>query len=137
MANIHPETFHEAQPSQLSLFNFTGHQTAVTEITYEHIRPSVTFTKTSPIEFHISGGMEYLDLSKSTMHVRLRLKRGDGTSVNSGDINCGPVNYVLHAIFTQIDVLIQNKIVTSSTGFYPYKAYMQTLLKYGKVAKES
>ena len=81
--------------------------------------------------------MEYLDLSKSTMHVRLRLKRGDGTSVNSGDINCGPVNYVLHAIFTQIDVLIQNKIVTSSTGFYPYKAYMQTLLKYGKEAKES
>ncbi|CAG2216165.1 unnamed protein product [Mytilus edulis] len=137
MAKINPETFHELQPSQLSLFNLPGHQTAVTRITYEHIRPAATFTKTSPIEFHISGGTEYLDLSKSTMHVRLRLKRGDGTIADSSDVNCGPVNYVLHALFNQIDVLIQNKIVTSSTGFYPYKAYMQTLLKYGKEAKES
>jgi hypothetical protein len=36
----------------------------VQSVTYEQIRPSATFTKTSPKEFQISGsGMKYLDLS--------------------------------------------------------------------------
>jgi hypothetical protein len=68
------------------------------------------------------------------MHLRVRLKRGDSSSVT---MEVGPVIYLLHTLFTQGDVVIQNKNVTSSTGHYPYKAMIQTHLKYGKDAKNS
>ena len=42
-----------------------------------------------------------------------------------------------HALFEQVDVTIQDKFITSATGHYPYKAMIQTLLKYGNDAKIS
>ncbi|CAC5392368.1 unnamed protein product [Mytilus coruscus] len=49
----------------------------------------------------------------------------------------GPVNNFLHSMFSQIDVTLQNKLVTSTTTHYPYKAMIQTLLSYGSEAKKS
>ena len=66
------------------------------------------------------------------MHLRVRLKRGDSSSVST---EVGPVIYLLHTLFTQIDVVIQNKNVTSSTGHYPYKAMIQMHLKYERTRK--
>ncbi|KAK3107460.1 hypothetical protein FSP39_015061 [Pinctada imbricata] len=40
-------------------------------------------------------------------------------------------------MFSQVDVLIQGRTVTSANGHYPYKAIIQTLLGYGEDAKSS
>jgi len=38
-------------------------------------------------------------------------------------------------MFNQVDVTLQGNTVVSTTNHYGYKAYIQTLLKYGYEAK--
>ena len=97
-----------------------------------------TISENSPILFDISGqnGMEYLDLMKSQMYVKLRIKHEDGTKLLAGE-DVAPVNLFLQSLFSQIDVSIQGKVLSSTSGYYPYKVYIQTLLKCGSDAKNS
>ena len=80
--------------------------------------------------------MEYLDLMKSQMYVKLRIKHEDGTKLLAGE-DVAPVNLFLQSLFSQIDVSIQGKVLSSTSGYYPYKVYIQTLLKCGSDAKNS
>jgi hypothetical protein len=52
MAKINPATFHEVQPSQLSLFTLSGHQTAVQSVTYEQ-KPLRYNFKLAAVEWNI------------------------------------------------------------------------------------
>ena len=40
-------------------------------------------------------------------------------------------------MLSQVDVTIQNKLITSTTTHYPYKAMSQNMLSYGTDAKKS
>ncbi|CAC5365504.1 unnamed protein product [Mytilus coruscus] len=115
---------HEGQPSELSLFDLPPTQVGVENIRMENVRPTSTITDSSPILFDISGqnGLEYLDLFNSQIHVKLRVLHDDN-SVLAADEN--------------IDVSIQGKALSTTSGYYPYKAYIQTLLRYGSDAKQS
>ena len=70
------------------------------------------------------------------MYVKLRVKHEDGTKFLAGE-EVASVNLFLQSLFSQIDVSIQGKVLSSISGYYPYKAYIQTLLKYGSDAKNS
>lgn len=138
MTAINSEFLVEAQPSELELFNLSPTQTAVEKIYFQQILPIGQITDTSPIQFIISShnGMEYIDTKRSFMSIKARIVHQDGSAVPSGEI-VGPVNLLAHALFDQVDVTLQGKFITSSTGNYPYKAYIQTLLNYGNDAKSS
>ena len=43
----------------------------------------------------------------------------------------------MHSIFSQINVSLNERLVTPSTNTYAYRAYLETLLSYGPAAKES
>ena len=45
-----------------------------------------------------------------------------------------PVNFWLHALFSQIDMTLKD---TTSNNTYPYKAYIETLLTFGTESKQS
>jgi hypothetical protein len=45
-------------------------------------------------------------------------------------------NY-LHSLFSQVDVLLNGTLITSSINTYAYRAYIETLLSYGTDAKSS
>ena len=138
MTAIKSEYLVEAQPSELELFNLSPTQTAVEKVYFQQILPIGQITDTSPIQFIVSSqnGMEYIDTKRSFMNIKARIVNQDGTPIQAGDI-VGPVNLLAHALFDQVDVTLQGKFITSSTGNYPYKAYIQTLLKYGNDAKSS
>ena len=135
---LNKDYFVEGQPYELALFDLPATQTAVENIKMENIQPTSAITENSPILFTISGQnvMEYLDLSRTQMYVKLRVKHKDGSSLIAGE-DVSPVSLLLQALFSQVDVSIQGKVLSSSSGYYPYKAYMQTLLKYGSDAKNS
>lgn len=80
--------------------------------------------------------MEYIDTKRSFMGVKTRIVHQDRSNIQSGEL-VGPVNLLAQALFDQIDITIGGKFITSSTGNYGYKAYLQTLLKYGSDAKSS
>ncbi|KAK3106922.1 hypothetical protein FSP39_003053 [Pinctada imbricata] len=127
--------FQEAQPSQLSLFHLPPTQTAVEKNYFQEYRPISQLSNNYPIEFNIASqnGMEYIDMRRSQMYVKCRLHKSE---ISSSD-NVGPINLPLQALFSQVDVGVQNKQISSTAGHYPFKAYIQCLLRYNKEAKKS
>ena len=138
MAAINSDFFMEAQPSELSLFDLPPTQTAVEKIYYQQVLPISQLSDSSPIQFTVTGqnGMEFIDTRNSFMSIKARIVKGDGSDIQAAEY-VGPVNLLAHALFDQVDVTIQGKFITSATGHYPYKAMIQTLLKYGNDAKTS
>lgn len=90
------------------------------------------------IDMEITGkhGMEYVDLKRSKLYVKAKIVKGDGSKLETTDY-VGQLTYFCNPCFSQIEVTMQGKLVTSTTSHYPYKAMIQTLLSYGNEAKTS
>ena len=138
MSALLANQFHEAQPSGLALFSLPPTQTAIEKIYYQEVRPISQLSGNSPIEFVISGqnGMEYMDLKRSKMYVKVKITHASGQKLLNNEY-VGPVNLLLQSMFSQVDVALQGKIVTSTTNHYPYKSMLETLLSYGSEAKST
>ena len=90
-----------------------------------------------PIEFDISGaGTSYVDLSQTQLVMRVQLLKGDGTPIYNNS-HVAPCNLFLHSLFSEIDVKLNGTLITASNNTYPYRAYIETLLSYGRDAKHS
>lgn len=139
MAALTTEGFQEAQPSELSLFSVPPSQTAIDKVYYQEVRSTSQINGNSPIEFIISGqnGMEFLDLRRSKLYVKVKIVHADGKALDRTVMKVSPVNLLFYSMFSQVDVTMQGKLITSTTNHYPYKAMIQTLLSYGTEAKTS
>ena len=78
--------------------------------------------------------MEFIDTRNSFLSIKARIIHSDGTSLEP-DEYVGPVNLLAHALFNQVDATVQGKFITSSAGYAPYRAMVQTILGYGSDAK--
>jgi hypothetical protein len=68
-------------------------------------------------------------LKKAPIHPwSTNLEEGTHTSV---------VNNLFHSLFSSIDLYLNNKLVTNNSDTYPYRAYLENLLSYGKESKNS
>jgi hypothetical protein len=138
MAALSTEGFQEAQPGGLDLFSLPPTMTCVERIYYDEQRSTSQLSGNSPIEFFIAAqnSLEYIDLMRSKLYLKTRIKHANGDSLKATEC-VGPVNNFLHSMFSQIDVSVQNKLITSSTTHYPYKAFIQNTLFYTNDAKKS
>ena len=76
-----------------------------------------------PIEFHVSGnGGKYTDLANTQLHVKVKIVKADGAALDENE-KVGPVNLLLHSLFSQIDVFLQDCLVSTSNNTYPYRAF--------------
>lgn len=130
------EQFQDAQPSSLDLFSLPPTQTAIEKIYYQEVRPISQISGNSPIEFIILGqnGMEYVDLSQCKLYIKARIVHSNGSHLSPIEY-VGPVNLLTGSLFSQVDVTLQGKSVTSTTNHYPYKCIFETLLSYESEAK--
>ncbi|GFT26035.1 uncharacterized protein F54H12.2 [Trichonephila clavipes] len=80
--------------------------------------------------------MLYLDLSQTQLHVRAKIFKSDG-KVITNENKVGPVNIFLHSLFSQVDVCLNERTVSSSNNTYPYRAIIETLLNHGYDSKTS
>ena len=139
MALLHPSTAPAALP-ELNLFTLPPTQTAVDGIYQVDTHPVSQVTGTnSPVEFTFGGeGPDYIDLARSKLKVKIKIVHLDATSsVLAKDEVAVATNLALHSLWNQVDVTLGGRLMTQATGMYPYKALIQTLLNYGKEAKES
>jgi len=91
----------------------------------------------SPIEFDISGtGEHYIDFGNTMLYVKAKVTALDDMNMPA-DAAFGPVNLFLHSLFSQVDISLNGTLITASTNTYPYRAMMETLLRYGEDAKSS
>ena len=99
-------------------------------------RPTNQINDTSAINFNISPqSSAYIDLKRSVLNVKLRLLNGDGTPLTAGVV-VGLVNLPLYTIFRQVDLTFQQTPLSHTGTNYPYKAYIDTILKTSKASQE-
>lgn len=101
----------------------------------------------TPLTFEITGsGEDFLDLSQMILRLRVKITKADGRDIVhtlEDGITAGenetvaPVNLWMHSLFSQIDVTLNETLVSQSSNNYAYRAYLSTLLSYGSDAKES
>ncbi|XP_063960304.1 uncharacterized protein F54H12.2-like [Lytechinus pictus] len=136
MAFVHNDSC-ECVKSELDLFTVPPTQTSIEHGQWVEYHPLAQFSDGGPIEFHISGsGTEYLDLSQTQIYVKAKVVHHDGTNLVAED-QVAPVNLFLHSLFSQVDVSLNDRVITPSTPTYPYRAMIESLLQYGTEAKES
>ena len=103
--------------------------------------PTAAISENGIIEFNIPGtSMDYINLAKSRIHISYVITGPDGEKIkDERDINgvptatsdqVGPVNFTLHSFFRQIDLSLNQNIVSADVGVnYPYKAMIDLLLQ--------
>ena len=47
------------------------------------------------------------------------------------------MNLFLHSLFSQVDISLNEQLISASTNTYPYRAMIEALLNYGEEAKTS
>lgn len=139
MSYLNDENKDISIPMELDLFDEPKNQVAIDRIYYAETRPLSNFSSpdVSTVEFCIPGqGPEYLDLRRSRLYVRAQLLKGDGSAFDDKDTS-SIVNLPLQSMWSQIDVYMNNKLVSVNTSNYPWKAYIKTILNSGADEQKS
>ncbi|XP_064622574.1 uncharacterized protein F54H12.2-like [Lineus longissimus] len=127
----------ECTNNDLELFSLPPTLTSIEKSQHIEYLPLGSLTDDTPIEFFVSNcGDEYIDLAKTYLYLELKVTKADGTDLEE-NAKVGPVNNLLHTLFSQIDLSLNGQLVTSANNTYPYRAYIETLLSYGEEAKKS
>ena len=122
--------------SALDLFTVPPTQLAVEDGYMVDYHP-ISNIDSGPIEFFVSGsGSEYLDLAKTFLRVKAKVVKADGSNLAAAD-KVAPVNLFMHSLFSQVDVSLNEKIITPSMPLYPYRCYKEIMLNYGPAALKS
>ena len=133
----------------LALFSGPTYNSAVDRIQWVDYQPSSSIKDQSPLEFTIPRtGAQYINLKRSYLLLKLRILKADGSSLNSPTTNAegnleanvdkvSTINIPFDSIWSQVDLYLQQKLISSSGTNYPYKAIIETLLDYGLSAKNS
>lgn len=136
MAFLHNNSC-ECVKSELDIFALPTTQTSIESGQWMQYRPISSLTDDGPIEFLIPGaGDEYIDLSHTMISISARIENNDSSRL-AVDTNVAPVNNWLHSLFSQLDIYLNQKLVSPPNNTYAYRAYIETLLNYGPAAKAS
>ena len=133
---IHPSSS-ESVTSQLDLFSVPPTQTSLEDGFFTEYRPISVLTSGGPVEFCIAAeSSNYIDLANTFLYVRASVTKADGTAL-AADTEITPECNFLHTLWSQCDLYLNDTLVTQSSNNYGYRSYIETLLSFGKDAKDS
>lgn len=130
-----------SKPTVLSacdLFTVPPTQRSVIEGYTQEFRPiSSLDSYDAPIEFSIpASGTEYLDLSHTRIRIRVQILTEKGEAVGEKS-NVAPINNFAHSLFSSVQILLNNKSITSHGVNYSYRSILENILNYGNEAKST
>lgn len=128
----------ECIKSELNIFELPPTQTTIENSQWIHYKPFSSLTDSGPLEFIVPGhGDEYIDLSHTMLNIKVELTENDNASAEAKAHHPGVVNNLMHSLFSQVDVSLNQKLVSPSNNGYGYRAYIENLLNYNNEAKKS
>ena len=68
--------------------------------------------------------------------MKAKITKANGTALDA-ETKVGPVNLFLHSLFSQVDVSLNERLISASTNTYPYRVVIETLSNYRGDAKSS
>ena len=136
---------HPCSTTELDLENVPPTQVAITDDYVVSTGPKSALDSQGPLEFEFaSSGDDYLDLGECYLKIKFKIRNQDGSKLtyyaadnetHGAQMPCQPVNLMLHSMFKQVDVIMNETRVSSSNDTYAYRAYLTTLLSYSHDAK--
>ena len=93
-------------------------------------KPVNPVQSSSTIEFNVEGnGNEMNELSSCYLKVDCRITKADGTALED-DEKVASVNNLFHALWNQVDVLLNDQLVSSRETQHALRAYIETIMNY-------
>ena len=126
--------------SELLLFDEPPVQIQIQEGKWDVISTKSNLESNTVIRFDIPGSSNYfISVGDTELHLDLFIsKTTDKTSyIRAGETKVGPINNIIHSLFEQVTVNLNNTLVENSNSCYAYRAYMETLLNSSKEYKET
>lgn len=122
---------------QVDLFGLPPTDTTVESTFYAEYKPLVNIQDSdSKIEFRIVGNtIHLLDLFDHFLFVKVQVVNGNGTNLVQ-EHSISPVNLFFHALFSKVEIFINGNLISTS-NLYHYKAFLETLLTFGKDYQDS
>jgi len=138
MALLHTASA-EALRTELDLWAIPPTQTVLEGGQWTHFKPVTSIDQSNTVEFCVPGtGHEYIDPAHTLLLVKGKIVKEDGSDIVDADnSDAAPVNYLLHSLWSQVDVSLNQKLISQSSMTYPYRSYMESLLAYDTPAKNS
>ena len=128
----------ECAKSELDLFTVPPTQTIIEDGVWDIIEASKTINENSVITFEIPGSNDsYIDLSATEMHFDVQIVNSRGEQYAKGTKSVAPVNNLIHSMFRQVQIKLGNARIETTNNNYPYRAYLENLLLYGKEYKNT
>ena len=128
----------EAVQSEYDVFA-TPHTVKQTENTQDVYYYPLTplNSSTDVIEIHITASNEqYIDMSQIILEVTGKFTDLQDKTL-ADTVLFYPVNNLLHSLFKQIDVYLNDQQIGSGSQTYAYKAYIEKMLNYSKDTKDT
>ncbi|XP_065203481.1 uncharacterized protein F54H12.2-like [Planococcus citri] len=128
----------ECTKSELDLFALPPTQIAIERGEWVEYKPISALNNDSPqIEFTVPGiGEEYMDLSHTLLYLKVKVVKSDGTAISDSDV-VAPVNNWMHSLFSQVDIFLNQRQISTPTGNYAYRAYIENILNYNSDSKST
>jgi hypothetical protein len=131
MSLINEKTSVIAVP-ELDIFVTPPCQTSIEKTFMQEIRPVSLLNTGGHIEFLINTDyLDYLRLNETTLHAKFRVsltKKDKSVITNADWVQVSMTNNILHSLWSQVDLYIENVQTTVSLQTYPYRSYFETIL---------
>lgn len=129
----------EGLRSELDLWIVPPTQTALEASHWVPYKPLTTLDAANTVEFSIPGvGHEYIDPAHTLLYVKAKIVKSNGANIVAADnLDTAPINYALHGLWSQVDVSLNQQVISHSSMTYSYRSYIEALLNYDSSAKLS
>ena len=122
----------EVLKSELDLFKKPFFQNSIENSHLIQFHPVSAISQTNNLEFFIPGSPEFfIDMENFFLWINAKLVKQDGTDYDATQDNrYSLINYGLMTIWQQLDISLNNTIITQSTNTFPYTSYLDALTKF-------
>ena len=127
----------ETIPSEFDYFRSRQIQAAIKYQYDQPFGPIGTIQAGAPIEINIPyTETAYRDLNNSRLEVKCKITLANGDALPAAAA-IGPVNLLLHSMFSNIEMDICGRRISDASNFYPYRAFFETFLSYTKDVQDT
>ena len=83
----------------------------------------------SVIEFDINNADSYLELNKTEIEIKFRIKKEGETNLTTED-HVGTIDYTIATLISSVEVKLNSKTITYCSSNYAERSIMEILMKY-------
>ena len=124
--SIHEDS-EECCISNLELFDVPPTQTAVDKSYDVEFLPMSAIRESGVVEFYVPASSEdYIDLKNSKLYIKAKVVREDLTDIGARVV--APVNNLLQSMWSNVELLINDRLITHSNNVHGYVSMLSHLI---------